>query len=340
MKTLSRSVCAAAVAAVAAMGLGLGSATAVADPAAPAVPAPLATDIPMPTTPEQLMDQVRQYVPQATAKAGNGKDLVTFGDSFTAIAGKNGSRGEEPGQTPLVTNCSTDMDNWPKVAARKAGVSLGDWSCNGMGGAPLVQLFGYLESAIQYGDIGPNTKNVAFMYGGMDTFQWIDAAGVTFTGQPLTPVFDTMMGMVKDRIRAVAPNAKVTLLSYPELANGDDLCLANVSAEAVSHYIPGAKEFLTPVVGDAELPVKLTIPGAKHVQESLRDNIRHAADANGLGFIDMYQATLGHGPCNPVPSERYTVGVLDTEVSTMPNHPTFPGEEFMGNYFAQKVYNK
>jgi hypothetical protein len=135
-------VSAAAVAAAAALSLGLGSGPAVADPA-PA-PAPAPADIPVPTTPEQLLEQISRYAPPVSFTnplQGSGpKQLVTFGDSFTAIAGKNGSRGEEPGQLPWTFNCSTDMDNWPKVAARQANVSLGDWSCNGMGGAPLVQL--------------------------------------------------------------------------------------------------------------------------------------------------------------------------------------------------------
>ncbi|AWT25424.1 Lipase 2 [Corynebacterium provencense] len=337
MKKLFRSVSAAAVAAAAALSLGLGSGPAVADPAPAPVPAP--ADIPVPTTPEQLLEQISRYAPPVSFTnplQGSGpKQLVTFGDSFTAIAGKNGSRGEEPGQLPWTFNCSTDMDNWPKVAARQANVSLGDWSCNGMGGAPLVQLVAYLESAIFYGDIGPGTKDVALMYGGMDTFQWIDTAGLVFGSQPTTPVFDAMMAYVKQRVETVAPGAKVTLLSYPELANGDDICFANVSPAVIERYLPGVT-----VPDFPEITAKVTVPGAKHIQESLRDNIKHAADVNGLGFVDMYQATIGHGPCNPVPAERYTVGVVDTQVSTMPNHPTFTGSEAMGKIFAQQVYNR
>ena len=47
-----------------------------------------------------------------------------------------------------MANCATDMENWPKLAAHKAGKSIGDWSCNGMGGAPVVQLVGYVEAEL------------------------------------------------------------------------------------------------------------------------------------------------------------------------------------------------
>lgn len=345
MKNLSRSVLTAAVAAVSALGLGLGAGTAVADPAVPAVDVPvIPQDLPVPTTPEELISQISKYAAPLEIPnelKGNGaKQLVTFGDSFTAVAGKNGSRGEEPGQLPWTVNCSTDMDNWPKTAAKQAGVSLGDWSCNGMGGAPLVQLVAYLESAIAYGDIGPATKDVALMYGGMDTFQWIDTVGFVAGNAPLTPVFDAMMAYVKGRVSAVAPEAKITLLSYPELANDDDICLANVSADAVEKTLPGTKQMVEPVLGVQEIQVKITIPGAKHIQEALRNNIQHAAAVNGMNFVDMYEATKGHGPCNPVPAERYTVGVMDTAMFTMPNHPTLNGSIAMGKIFSQKMYNR
>ena len=159
MKKFSTAFKTAAVAAVAALGLGLGAGTAVAQPALPEIPA-------IPGVPNLN-----------PAQSTGAKQVVTFGDSFTANAGKSGPRGLEAGQSPVVANCATDMENWPKIAAEQAGKSLGDWSCNGMGGAPVVQLVGYVEAAIMHGDIAPGTQDVVFMYGGMDALQWVDVAG-------------------------------------------------------------------------------------------------------------------------------------------------------------------
>ena len=95
-KSFSTKVRSAAIAAVTVLGLGLGAAGAAAQPALPPLPA-------VPAIPG---------IPNINPAPGTGaKQVVTFGDSFTANAGKSGPRGLEPGQTPIVANCATDMEN-------------------------------------------------------------------------------------------------------------------------------------------------------------------------------------------------------------------------------------
>lgn len=294
MKKFSVAARSAAVAMVAAMGLGMGAGAAVAQPQIPNIP-----------------------IPGIGANPSKGvKQIVAFGDSFTANAGKGGPRGLEPGQTPLVANCATDMENWPKVAAKKLNKSLGDWSCNGTGGAP-GQLLAYLEAAIQYGDLGEGTEKVVLMYGGMDFIQWADVAGeLVAKPAPNTPtVFKQQMKAFTDRVHQVAPKAKVVLASYPEYATNDQLCLVNT---------PGR---VNPIPA----------PGATQVQASLRDSLKHAADFVGAGFIDVYQATIGHGTCNPNDDQRYVAGFMDPVLGPMTNHPTIAGEKAMGNIIADQL---
>lgn len=284
----------AAVAMVAALSLGAGVGVADAQPQLPNTP-----------------------IPGSDANPNNGvKQIVAFGDSFTANAGKGGPRGLEPGQTPLVSNCATDMENWPKIAAGELNKSLGDWSCNGLGGIP-GQLMAYLEMAIQYGDIGQGTEKVVLMYGGMNHVQWVDVAGeLVAKPEPNLPsIFKQEMKLFSDRVHQAAPNAKIVLASYPEFATDDQLCLFNLPGQTI--------------------PVP--VPGATKIQEALRDSLKHASEFIGADFIDVYQATIGHGTCNPNDDERYVAGFMDPAMGPMPDHPTVKGEHAMGKIIADAL---
>lgn len=260
--------------------------------------------------PPQVQDQVKQFVPSESPTGP--KQLVAFGDSFSANAGKSGPRGLQPAQTPLVANCATDMENWPKIAAGELNKTLGDWTCNGTGAMPKAQLMGYLEAAIQHGDIGEGTEKVVLMYGGMDTLAWIDAGGNVIAKDLDVPFFRDIVRDFSNRVHQAAPNAQIVLASYPECATNDQLCLWNT---------PGQ---VTPIPA----------PGATKVQEGMRDAIRDVAAANGAGFIDVYAATIGHGTCQPDDSQRYVAGFIDPAIGPMTNHPTVAGEIAMGHIIA------
>lgn len=252
------------------------------------------------------------------------KDLVVFGDSFSAQGGKAGQRPLEPGQTAFVSNCGTDMENWPKVLGYEYyGGSLGDWSCNGTGGMPIVQLLAYVESAIQYGDLGHDTKDVVLMYGGMDTFQWFDTAG-ELANVPVPPVtaYRLLVKQVTNRIKQVAPEARVTWTSYQTYAepshvspNGvENLCLINTPGQ--SNRIP--------------------VPGADAVQEALRDNLQHAAEDAGANFIDVYTPSNEHSTCAPE-GQRWIIGFRDPQLATMTNHPTVIGSYEIGRIIGNAL---
>lgn len=268
-------------------------------------------------------DLIQDLLPQLPGVPGftssdqpGAKQIVAFGDSFTANAGKGGPRGLQASPYPWTVNCATDMENWPKLVGERTGKTVGDWSCNGTGGMPVVQLMAYVESAILHGDIAPGTEKVVLMYGGMDALQWVDTAGTltaTLNDESMT-VFRQLVAWVRDRVGQVAPGAEVVLASYPEFASGDELCLVN---------LPG-QTFPIPA------------PGGKAVQEALRDNIRNAAHATGVDFIDVYQESLGHGTCAP-DAERWTAGVFDPQIGPMPNHPTVQGEYGIAGIIASHV---
>ncbi|AZA09888.1 GDSL-type esterase/lipase family protein [Corynebacterium pseudopelargi] len=297
-KLFSKAIRSAAVATIATLSLGLGAGVANAQPALPEIP-----NLPIPSP-----------VPH-----GDGpKQMVVFGDSFTANAGKSGPRGLAPAVAPWLPNCATDMENWPKIAAADLNKTLGDWSCNGTGGMPVAQLVAYVESAIAYGDIGPGTEKVVLMYGGMDAFQWVDVAGEMkiLPGDATNPtIYRDTIRHVADRVRAVAPGAEIVLASYPEFATDDQLCLVNFA--------------------DRVNPIPT--PGATDIQRAFRDSIKHAAEYNNAKFVDVYEATIGHGTCAPRNEDRWVTGAIDPVSGPMPNHPTVHGEYAMARIIADAL---
>lgn len=284
------------VGAVTALGLSLAVAPA---SAGPIVPLPDLSQVPGISS-----------MPQTTP---NGKQIVTFGDSFTAHAGKNGPRALEPGQMSLVSNCATDQENWPKLTAAQLGKTVGDWSCNGTG----IQLAAYLEAAIQYGDLGPDTEEVVLMYGGLDWFYQFDAGVALVNPAAVTDasIFRQELRIITDRIREVAPKARISMSSYVDYISGDMFCPVN--------YGP----VVTPI----------SVPGATHVQNTLRDLLRDTANFVGANFIDVYQQTQGHGTCHPDPAQRYAVGFIDSTEHTMPVHPSNAGHRAVANVVAGEL---
>ncbi|MEK0373121.1 SGNH/GDSL hydrolase family protein [Corynebacterium mastitidis] len=295
MKNFSRSVKAAVLVAASAVTMSIAA------PVAGAVPAP-----PLSSSPSTQQDQ------------NPGQELVVFGDSFAAHAGKGGERWLEPSRSPKYPFCSTDKQNWPKLIGQQTGKSVADWSCNGTGRVPVMDLSNYVEAAISRGDLGPGTQDVAIMYGGITMLQWAElpVEAVTPHGLDFTP-FRMELRAIKDRIHAVAPQARVTLTSYPELLSGDFFCGANM--------------------GSAQAPIM--IPGGKVLQDTMRDNLRDAARSIGANFIDVYQASLGHGMCNPDPAQRWTVGFVDDSTHTMPMHPSDEGQRAMAAIISAGLYS-
>ncbi|WP_160318507.1 GDSL-type esterase/lipase family protein [Corynebacterium oculi] len=249
------------------------------------------------------------------------QQIVTFGDSFTAIgpiAPGNGEHTENGYQ--LKPTCKKDTRNWPHSAAQATNKSLADWSCNGTGGMmPLVELPAVVEEAILAGNIGPGTERVVIMYGGLDTFQWVDVAASIANAQNLAPsMMQGVYATIKNRVAQAAPDAEVVIAGYPEMAADDRLCLIN------------------PV---PDQPAALPAPGADLIQDHLRNAARHAAEANGLRFIDTLELTRRHGTCAPKPEDRWVVGMYDPAVPTnLTNHPSINGSMEIGKIIGQELY--
>lgn len=254
-----------------------------------------------------------------------GTEMVVFGDSFAAnptlpaghfIGGTGPTSGS---RVPVHGSggCHQDPENWPRVAAGHLNVPLADYSCNGLGRAP-GDLVRTVDDAVGKHDLGPATRKVVIMYGGLDVMQWAET-GSSVVGVPgvLPSAYQATIADAKNRIRAAAPNAEIILAGYPELGAGDNFCVIQVTPNA---------------------PTATMIPGSARVESTLQDTIRTAAEANGLRFIDMKALTAGHGTCASPDSQRYVSGIFDrTSDHNMKLHPTLEGSRAMGRIVADRL---
>lgn len=257
---------------------------------------------------------------QPPATPGPGTDMVTFGDSYSANGGSGGAR-FVPSETPSRPNCRTDSENWPHVAARTAGLQLADYTCNGTS----VQLPDYVESAIAQGDLGTNTRQVAIMYGILDPRVLGDVAYSSGTnGQNLQySSFVSSMNDTVNRIRSAAPNAKITLVSYPRMLDNDYWCT-------------GSLESVLPP-GSSQQGPNIFIPGGSRIESHFSQVIGDTAARLGTSFVDVYSASGGHGPCAD-PSQRWVNMYQRTNPnSVMANHPTDLGHQEMGRLVASSL---
>ncbi|WP_157184608.1 SGNH/GDSL hydrolase family protein [Nocardia niigatensis] len=199
----------------------------------------------------------------------------------------------------------------------------------GRDGYTLAQL---AIKAAKNGAFGPRTRVVAIQLGANDEWphdsattadapaqltcafnisQGCDADAVS---QGRWPDLDTVNGPAyADRIRKVvdyvkyyAPNARIELVGYPELApaNSTAWCL---DVLGVFRYVQ---------------------PRATAINEfwnRLDDAERDAAQALSIDFVDARTPTAGHGLCSPDP---WLLSVLDPKVNLvgLPFHPTPSGD--------------
>ena len=208
----------------------------------------------------------------ATAQADgpHGKDMVTFGDSFTANGGAPGGRGNVSPYPRPIHPCYNDNDNWAHQTARNLHMSIADYSCNGTS----VWVNNYVDHALATGNIGPDTKEVAFMYGGLQPDTYIDAA---LPNIPKASNYRALMGHQIKKIRARAPHARITMVNYVPMTVNDTLCAVN----------------------DGKKVVPVGFPGVTAYEDRFNAEIGYAAHSLGVNFIDLHTKAKGHDPCQP-----------------------------------------
>lgn len=242
-----------------------------------------------------------------------GQEMVTFGDSFTANGGASGDRAAVSPYLAPIPRCANDKHNWAHQTAHMLGHSLADYSCNGTS----YNLAPFVTHAVLSGNIGPNTKEVAFMYGGLQPGAGIDTlAGMALPDGPRASTYRGLLAAQFEKIRAVAPNARITMVNYTPMTVDDTLCVVN-------------EDFL-------KLPV--TIPGVTAAEEAFNAEILRAANALGVNSIDLHMQAKTHDTCQPNPAERWAAAInTPSAPAALPMHPTDAGHTGMAQIITREL---
>lgn len=236
---------------------------------------------------------------------------VALGDSFTAA--------------PLVPeyeersgNCVRSTANYPKLVARRLKTTALDRSCSGADTRDLT-----VATVTRHGDVPPQfasldrrTDLVTLSMGGNDANVFGTLVGdcPTYrdadpTGSPcrdamqrggddrlLIALQQTQRSLVAaiKQIRQLAPQARVLVVGYPKLAPDDGTCL----------------DLLPLADGDYAY--------ADELNRALNDALRGAARTTRVGFVDVYDASLGHDVCAAEPWVNGEVTITDQALAYHP----------------------
>ena len=246
----------------------------------------------------------------ANAQEAGGMEMVTFGDSFTANGGARGERAAASPFLPPLNPCRNDKRNWAHQTAAKLNLSLADYSCNGTS----YDLALYVADALNSGRIGPNTKEVVLMYGGLQPGTYLDMLGnLALADIPKTSTYRGFLDAQFKAIRTRAPHARITMLNYLPMTVNDTLCL-------VHHN---------------NVIVPVSFPQATRLEDEFNYEIGRAAAALGVNHINVHDQARTHDTCQPDPNARWVVAVpSSTAPSVMPFHPTDVGHDGMANIIA------
>ena len=256
---------------------------------------------------------------QADAQARN---LAIFGDSvvanpsvpeylseglFTNLSSGNSSRAFSG--DPL-TGCAQG-DNWGRVAAANLGLEAWDYSCNGtVSMAPGPQFSAQVTRALNEGGLTPATQRVVVTHGFNDTYN-----NRHLSRQQFIDNFVAANAPQIERIKAAVPNARIQIVGYPSITQGNNICLFHIA----------------PNVHDT-----IAFPDLNTWQWMTQDAQIALAQATGVEFLDTKAATADNHMCAPY-HKRMWAGLVDFYAGpgNMPFHVNVRGHNYVGGLISQ-----
>lgn len=214
---------------------------------------------------------------------------VALGDSYSAASGVL------PLDPTVSPACLRSTRNYPHVLASKIRTQLTDVTC---GAADTNDFFTSQSPGVapQLDAVTKDTQLITMTIGGNDSGVFINSiaqcgvAGASTLGQG-SPCKDkygssfettvkqtTYPSLVKalKAVRAKAPKAKVAILSYPWILPTSGGCYPQMPV----------------ATGD--------VPYLRHLQATLNDAVRRAANATGATYVDLNTVSNGHDACKPI----------------------------------------
>lgn len=257
----------------------------------------------------------------APASGARQPNLVVFGDSVVADppVGDYLARKAERGSSDSTDGrfCPTSQSNFGVRAAAKLGLPVADYSCSGATATGTRSLFGggqtiavQVDRALVEGALTPATARVVVSNGFNDTYSNAGLPDEEVRGR-----FVESMAPQIGRIRAAAPNARIQVVGYATITEGDHVCLFNAGGSVRDRTY-------APQVGEWE--------------QLAQDMQRDLAPATGTEFLDLKPSTAGRGMCAP-DHLRSWAGIVDLNASpqNLPFHMNARGHEHVAEVIAR-----
>lgn len=246
-------------------------------------------------------------VPQASAAEHN---LVAFGDSVLADPGMGVYLQARLSSQQTGANCP-NSDNYAKRTAAKLGLDVADYSCSGavsMSQGP--QMWNEVNEAIRTGALGPQTARVIYTGGFNDTY---NNSGMDM--QTIRNAFVAANVPIINRIREVAPNARIQIVGYPTIGSNDRYCLFHL--------------------GNNILLDSTALPQVRDYEDKAQWMQVDLANATGTQFVDLKPSTANNGMCAR-DEDRMWAGLIDFGAGpgNLPLHLNTRGQEHAANVVA------
>ena len=293
-------------------------------PQMPPLP-PLSQMPPLPAAPINLQPkpQVNQNVRET---------YLSFGDSVAAnptaldVAVYKTKKNVPNLEWPTIRNgsCAQDPNNFAVQAAKRTGLRLEDYSCpgatayvepHGNDAIPHDTVRQQVERAIADRKLDANTRLVTISAGVNDTYQPNNLPSMTTQPQRMARYDAAMTGAI-NRVKSVAPNAKVILLGIPDETDGHNHTCGSNLLGVTSHWY---------------------FPLVAYYQDEVREQQRLAALHTGSEFLDMVaeiSVQSGKNGCSNDPG-RYGASIFDDSPHKLAGHLTDAGHGYYGRRIAE-----
>ncbi|WP_312098287.1 GDSL-type esterase/lipase family protein [Corynebacterium dentalis] len=264
---------------------------------------------------------VFSFVALAPAAQAAPTNIVLFGDSLLANPAFNVAEAMQgPGKVsrnaPTEGRCPRGEKRVAAELQAQTGIQVEDFACTGATvQRPIygdARLENQVNQALAQRQLTPGTRNVMFQIGINDTFKAPNLYNVQ-----LDEYVKEVRRQVA-RVRAAAPNAKVTMVGYPEI----------VDRAGNSCWVHWNGVEQPPL---AIAPLNNAIVAAHNWQ-------RAAANAVGANWLNLEAATRGHGSCAPR-DQRWISGVIDNNSKpfNITTHLTHEGNRGVAAVIARNL---
>lgn len=251
----------------------------------------------------------------ATA-APSGGAYVALGDSYTS------GPLIQPTSSTASLLCLQSARNYPHLTAQALGLSLTDVSCAAAQVSNLTSSQ-YPGVPPQFDALSSNDSVVTFGLGGNDNNTFITAVAgcgiIDITdpldiGAPCEAAFGShftdaiagdaaTIGAALQRVHALAPNARVYVVGYPDILPQSGNCWPQVPL----------------TTGDTAY-----LDGMEHALNAM---LKQEAQENGATFVDTYDRSVGHDSCQSESTRWVEPVVPSTDAISV--HPNAAGEAEM-----------